>query len=259
MSYRKEFNKVYKKINTIAQKGNDGVFDYYIYIDDLVDTGQYPLLEDVMSVKYRIDIRQYNSINDMKHRTFDTIRQHTISSFQSQLKALFDKRSVYPVGFHFYDSLNNHYLGDIKEVEEERNWIAYKDPKLSEKQDQIKVINLEVTSGLHDSVVSSIPTFIDNAILSYSFTNGDLVKYNGGIYECVHDYKYDSQNLINPTYGDYWMQIYSPTYSFTLIDDDLVKLIDKYNTAITIVKSFIYIDPSSTDYIDSNYIDDYFE
>jgi len=38
------------------------------------------------------------------------------------------------------------------------------------------------------------------------------------------------------------MQIYSPTYSYTLIDDDNTKLIDKYNQAIDIVKSFIYLE-----------------
>lgn len=151
MSYRKEYNKVYKKINSIAQKGIDGKFEYYIYINDLVDSGQYSLLEDVMSTKYKIDIRLYKSTDDMKHKTFDRIREKTFSSFQSQLKQLFDSNDVYPIGFQFYSVTTNFYLGDIKEIED---WIAYKDPKLSEKQDQIRVIDLEINFGNTQSFIS---------------------------------------------------------------------------------------------------------
>lgn len=259
MSYRKEYNKVYKKINSIAQKGIDGKFDYYIYINDLVDSGQYSLLEDVMSTKYKIDIRLYKSTDDMKHKTFDKVREKTASPFQTRLKALCEYRSVYQVSYHFYDSINNHYLGDIKEVEDPANWIAYKDPKLAEKQDQIKVINLEVTSGISQSTIDSIPTFIDNRTLSIDFKNEDLVRYDGNIYECVLDYTYSYSSPITPTYSNYWMQIFSPTYSLTVIGDNTIKLIDKYNMAIDIVKSFIYLDPSSSNYLESNYLDDYFE
>ena len=32
MSYRKEVNKIYKKINSIAQKGQDASFEFYVYL-----------------------------------------------------------------------------------------------------------------------------------------------------------------------------------------------------------------------------------
>lgn len=242
MSYRKEYLKVYKKINTIAQKGTDGVFEYYSYIDEIIDNGEYSLLEDVMITKYNINVQIYKSTYDLKHKTFDKVRSLTTSLFQENLKKLFDKRNVYPIGFHFYDKTNNHYLGDIKEIEEPADWIAYKDPKLSEKQDQITVINLEVTSGLEQSVIEAIPPFVADRTDVFTIEKDELVRYVGNIYECTETYTYTQNTPITPTYSNYWMQIYSPTYSYTLIDDNNVKLIDKYDQAISIVKSFIYLE-----------------
>jgi hypothetical protein len=243
MSYRREINKIYKKLNSIAQKGQDGSFEFYVYIDDLVDGGQYQLLEDTMMTKYGVDIRLFKSTYDMKHKTYEIIRKKTVSVFQQQLKDLFNFRNVYQVGFHFYDSTNNHYLGDIREIEEKADWIAYKDPKLAEKQDQIRVINLEVTTGLEQSILDGIPPFVDNRTQTIYYESESLVRYEDNIYECILGYTYSNVNPITPTYSNYWMQIYSPNYSMTLIDNDEVKLIDKYSQAIDIVKSYIYYEP----------------
>ena len=76
----------------------------------------------------------------MKHQTFDRIREKTFSSFQSQLKQLFDSNDVYPIGFQFYSMTTNFYLGDIKEIEE--------------KKDQIRVIDLEINFGNTQSFIS---------------------------------------------------------------------------------------------------------
>jgi len=224
MSYRKECIKIYKKINSISQKGLDGSFDYYVYIDELIDNGQYAMLEDVMTTKYNIDIRNFKSIYDLKHKTFDKIRISTTSLFQDNLKKIFDNKNVYSIGFHFYDKTNNHYLGDIKELE------------------QPTVINLEVSVGLEQSVLDGIPPFEVDRTDVITIEKDSLVRYIGNIYECTDTYTYTQANPITPTYSNYWMQIYSPTYSYTLIDDDNTKLIDKYNQAIDIVKSFIYLE-----------------
>jgi len=241
MSYRKEVNKIYKKINSIAQKGQDGSFEFYVYIDDIVDGGLYQLLEDTMITKYDIDIRKFKSTHDMKHRTYELIRQKTVSIFQNQLKELFNSNNVYQVGFHFYDSTNNHYLGDIREIEQKADWIAYKDPKLAEKQDQIRVINLEVTTGIKQSISDGVPPFVDNRINTIYYEYESLVRFDENVYECTLAYTYSNVNPITPTYSNYWIQISSPTYSLTLIDDDNTKLIDKYIQAIDIVKSYEWV------------------
>jgi hypothetical protein len=239
MSYRKECQKVYKKLNTIAQKGTDGIYEYYSYIDELIDNSQYSLLEDVMITKYNINISSYKSTYDLKHKTFDLIRGNATSSFQVNLKKLFDRRNVYPIGFHFYDKVNNYYLGDIREIEEKADWIAYKDPKLAEKQDQKTVINLEVVVGLSQSILESIPQFENDTTNTILFATASLVIYSGNIYGCSQSYIYGISNPITPTYSNYWRRIYSPTYSYNMIDND-IDLMDKYDQAITLVKSFGY-------------------
>jgi hypothetical protein len=43
------------------------------------------------------------------------------------------------IGHHFYKSDTGNYIGDIKELTEPQNWSAYKDPLLTQKQDQIRI------------------------------------------------------------------------------------------------------------------------
>ena len=241
MSYRSEYNKIYTKINNIAKKGKDGVFDYYVLIDELIDNGQYSILQDVLINKYKVDSNIFKSVQDLKHKTFSIIRSKTISNNQIELKKLYDKKNVYPIGFHYFNKTNNQFLGDIKEIEIQDAWIAYKDPKLSEKEDEIRVINLEVTVGLSQSILESIPTFENNPNLNINFTADAQVLYLDSIYECVQSYSYNITNQITPTYSLYWNQVLAPTYSFTVLNDNTVKLIDKYSEAIDILLSSSYI------------------
>lgn len=238
MSYRSEFNKVYTKLSKIAQKGTDGKFEYYEYIDELIDNGRYSLLEDVMNDKFRIDIKRYQSIQIFKHKTFDIVRQNVNSSFQVELKKLFDAQSVYNVGFHFFNKTNNHYLGDIKEIEQIEPYIFYKDPKLVEKQDQSRIINIEVTKGLPESIINAIPAFETSVTSSVQYNQSTQVRYLDNIYECLISYIYSSENQILPTNLNYWTQSITPTYSAILISDDQTTLFDKYTEAINLVKTF---------------------
>jgi hypothetical protein len=242
MSYRSEYNKIYNKINNIAKKGKDAIFDYYIFIDEIIDNGQYAILQDVLVTKYNIVAKNFKSIQDLKHKTFSTIRSYTNSSNQVELKKLFDSKNVYSIGYHFFNKTNNKFLGDIKEVEESEDWIAYKDPKLTEKEDEIRIINLEVVTGLSQSTLESIPQFENNPNRSISFATSSQVIYFNNIYECSQTYTYNINNQITPTYSSYWTQKLAPTYSFTLIDDSTIKLFDKYSTAIDLIKSYNYRD-----------------
>jgi hypothetical protein len=161
MSYRKDYNKIVNKINSIALKGKSGIYDYYSYIDELIENSQYSIFEDVLLSKYKINVKIYKTVQDIKKQTFNLIREGTKSSFQVKLKKLFDTNNIYQMGFKFYDSTNNNYLGDIKEVEEKRNWIVYRDPELAEKEDQISVINLEIVKGITQSFIvdDTIPLY----------------------------------------------------------------------------------------------------
>lgn len=238
MSYRKDADKIYNKIDKIAKMGSDGIFEYCIYVDQIIDNSQYTILEDVLDVRYGIDIKKYPSVFIMKKDTFKKIRYFTNSTSQEKLSLLEKNKNVYSVGYHFFDLNSNTYLGDIVEVEQPQNWIAYKDPLLSEKQDQIRVINIEASVGLSSSIYHSIPNFDINLEIDYK--EGYMTTYMYNIYTCIEDYNWYRNILITPTYSIFWQKMSSPTYSLNLIDDDSILLIDKYSQAIDWIRSYTY-------------------
>lgn len=149
-------NKIYNKIDGFAKIGKDGIFDYLIYIDDIIKSGDYSVFSDVLLRKYNIDVNRYKDVAEVKDKTFDIIRFNTKSDFQVELKKIYDDNNVYQIGFDIYDLTSNLVLGQIKETEVIKGeYQAYKDTKLIELQDQIININLEV-------IQSNILTTIDD-------------------------------------------------------------------------------------------------
>ena len=226
--YRREYDKIYRKVNTIAQKGKDGVFDYYKFIDEIVSKSQYGMFEDVMITKYKIDIRNFLSVNDMKKETFELIRRQTTSKPQVLLKKILDSKNVYSNGFYFYDKSTNKYLGDIKEIEP----VNLSENKLLE-------INTEVEAivGLSSSIYNAIPNYIEKDNTKY-YPNHQVI-YDQKIYHCILSYTYSITNPITPTYSTYWNLVKSPTYS-TLSITNSNTITDKYKVAIDYLKSFTY-------------------
>jgi len=232
MNYRREYDKMYKKINKLAQKGIDATFDYYLLIDEFISNGQYNLLEDVMSAKYKIDIDKFKTIDDFKKNSYDIVRLNTITNTALVLNNLFNTKNVYQIGFHFYDKTNNHYLGDIKEIENEVSLINKKYIEL--------YIDVESMVGIPSSTSASIPQFIDDRRKPIAYNIGNHMIYNNKIYDCITSYTYSVNNLITPTYSTHWSEIYAPTYSYLMIDDNTYSLSDKYSLAIDFIKSFTY-------------------
>jgi hypothetical protein len=230
--YRKEYNKVFKRINKIAQKGSESVMEYKELIDELVLTGQYRILEDVMITKYGIDISVYKNIEKVKNEIFDDIRRVTNFTPQIFLKELTDQKEVYSIGFHYYNKNNNQYLGDIQEIE--------LNPDFSGRKLIEIFIDLEAVVGLSPSIISAIPTFVDNIRTIIKFDIDAQVLYGNGIYHCIQSYTYSEFNRITPTYSSYWDQVSSPSYSLTTFTGSSTTLLQKYSLAIDTLKSYNY-------------------
>ena len=49
-STKLEIDKIYKKIDKIAKKGNDNFLEYYILFDDLIKKGKYSYLKIFFSI-----------------------------------------------------------------------------------------------------------------------------------------------------------------------------------------------------------------
>lgn len=241
MSRKREFQRIYNKIDSIAKEGKDYVFEYYKLIDDLVSEGSYLTLSDVMTKIYNIDINSYPSIDEFKRGSYKLVRFATNYPESIDFKSLFKYRNIYNVGEKYYDTDTNLFLGEIREFGESQKQFWYINPNL---QDQSTVF-VEYRYGLLPTVLGSMSTFLNNNV-TMSYVHGDLYKYENKIWNCFQDYTYTPTNKITPTFSSFWKQVVNPTYSIIQITSSQYNLFEKWNLSIDGVKGFIYSDPNST-------------
>jgi hypothetical protein len=100
---RKKLEKYYYKIDKLAVKGKDRIFEYYKLVDEFIDKGEFDSFNQTLYYYYEINTSIYNGdIPKLKNKTWETILFQTNSSFQKKLKSLYDSKSVYQQGFDIY-------------------------------------------------------------------------------------------------------------------------------------------------------------
>jgi hypothetical protein len=142
---RKIIEKIHRKIDTLAKRGKDHVFEYYKYIDELVDKGQYGYVEQVMSIYYDIDITNMIDVNEVKRKTWKPILFRTNSTFSTKLKKMYDSKNVYQIGLNIYEThagtFSSTLIGQIYEYD-----VLPNDPKyLSQNSELVKLLGHKVT------------------------------------------------------------------------------------------------------------------
>ena len=118
---RKHLEKIYNKIDAIAKKGKDNVFEYYKYIDELINKGQYGEFEQSMFYYYGIDILQYLGVDEVKKNTWKDILFQTNTQFATKVKKMYDARNVYQMASNMYTTSGTSssvLIGQITEVYE---------------------------------------------------------------------------------------------------------------------------------------------
>jgi len=117
---RKKLEKIYNKINSIAVKGKDNVFEYYKYIDELIDKGEYGYLEQVLAYYYKLEIIDAIDVSLVKKNTWKPILFNTNTSFSTKLKKMYDTKNVYQISSNIYTtglSSSSILLGKINEID----------------------------------------------------------------------------------------------------------------------------------------------
>lgn len=252
-SYRREYNKIYTKIKKLAQKGSDQIFDYYELIDEIIAKKQYIILQDVMLTKFEIQMMNFFSIVEFKDFSFKEIRKSINDVSSESIQIVLNQKLVYLVGFHLYDSINNHYMGDIYESQTSTR-SEYTNPRL-----QNLTVQLQAERGIPSSLNSAIPQFENNPIVTRSHSLNDLLSYQGNIYQCQVAYTYDYTNRITPTFSAYWSQMVVPTYSVALFTASNTTVVQKYADAVEFLRGFTYSNLSSNSFVAEDYVDDYAE
>ena len=236
MTYRQEVERIYKKLDSLSQRGVDAYLEFREYIDELIDYGQYSIFDDVMFTKYNLDIKKYKSIDDLKKNVFPEIRFQTTSKYLKSLQKLYKSKGVFNTGLHFYNSTNGKYLGDIKEIyQSTSNGNTFQDTRLSQR---LNTPYLEVIVGLSSSIYDAIPEYdLNNTNGVINYVTYSQVSYNKNIYECINSYDWRYGNPITPTYSNYWTFSTFASYSVTSITSSETTLLDKYSIALDILKS----------------------
>ena len=108
MAYRSvkiDIDKIYKKIDKIAKNGRDGFQDYYDYIAEMLDKGQYGLFTQVLFIKYDFDSNKYSSIGDVRLKSWPLILSKTNTALQDGKYALLKSNNIYQTGLLYYKQL----------------------------------------------------------------------------------------------------------------------------------------------------------
>jgi hypothetical protein len=240
--YRKDIEKLYQRIIKVVSRGPSFVQSYYDLIDEVIFYGQSELLQDVMILKFKIDTKTFNNVDSLKKSSFKTVSGFTISKSVSDLESLFKLKGVYALGTQFFDSLSTQYLGDVKQFDTST---------ISQ--------GLNVYTFYTEYLQSAISQFISNPLTTLIYNKDSIVYYGNKLYQCGDTYTWNKENQITPTFSNYWFEVYSGTMSLTTIQEQTKTLGERYSDSIDILRKYYYIDYSRNLYLESNYIDEYFE
>jgi hypothetical protein len=100
--YRKKLEKIFTKVDEHASKGRDNFFEYYKYIDELIDKGDYPTFKDVLYLFYNINVNNTTDVGVVKTYTWREILIQTKSPFLSKLKKIYDDAEVYQISYDIF-------------------------------------------------------------------------------------------------------------------------------------------------------------
>lgn len=112
---RKRIDKIFTQINKIGTKGKDSAIEYYKYIDDMVTRGDYDNLLQCLYYYYDIDTQKFNTVEEIKRKTWKEVVFRSKSAFDTKLKKLYDAKAIYQTSFSIYKN-DNTFLGELKEV-----------------------------------------------------------------------------------------------------------------------------------------------
>jgi hypothetical protein len=104
---KKKIEKLFNKLDKLATKGKDQIYEYYKLVDDIVEKGDYLYFEKCLLQYYEIDISKFTSVSDVKKNTWSDILFLTNSSFSKKLKKLYDSKNVYQMVFDIHSESAN--------------------------------------------------------------------------------------------------------------------------------------------------------
>ena len=180
--YRKQIKRIYSDIDQLAKGGKDNVFDYYLYVDRMVNEGTYGTFGDVLAEYYDMEISNIKTVSLVKTKSWPIILSKTYSYFQIGYSNLFNQNGVYQLGLGVYRSSDNFLLGQISQINTITDAVTYSTVLTYDLDQQFaKGIKIKKTDLIVDSFnpTGSTAVTVDNLDIDYD--QNLLNKYNTAI------------------------------------------------------------------------------
>lgn len=105
---KKKVQTIFNRIDKLAAKGKDNIYEYHKLVDELVEKGDYNYLELTLHYAFGLDINDYKTVQDVKNKTWNEILFQTNTPVSKRIKKVFDVKGLYQMGFGVYsDSISS--------------------------------------------------------------------------------------------------------------------------------------------------------
>jgi hypothetical protein len=94
--------KIYKTIHALSFGGRSNLLEYKILVDEVINNKDYDYFQQCLRVNFGIELNNYASINEMKHRTWDIICYQTLTPIQERLKRYFKSKMIFQNGYDIF-------------------------------------------------------------------------------------------------------------------------------------------------------------
>lgn len=197
-SYDKKIKQVYNRVKSLSQGGQESIFEYFRYLDEIVTNGDYRIFEDMMTKHYQFDISRSGSIYQIKNDTWAVIKVSTNSIQAENLEDLFTTKGVYRQGLDVYLISDNTNLGSIQEFDSIDHANRYYDLNIRYSQlTKMRHTGLDVIT-YHPNPTQSFVVNYELSDLSY---DSNLI-YNYGKAIDLLIYQFDSNAYVEDYYVD---------------------------------------------------------
>ena len=100
--YAKKLEKIYNKIGQLASVGRDNRLQYFQYVDELIEKGDFAIYQESLILFFQLDTLNVSSVEDIKSKTWNEICFQTKSSFLQKLSKLYKQKQVYQQSYNIY-------------------------------------------------------------------------------------------------------------------------------------------------------------
>jgi len=93
--YKRKLDKIFKKLNNLASEGKDNIIEYYKYVDEIIQKGDYSAFENLIYLKYNIDLSKFDTVESYRDMIWQRICFNVNTKLSIAIQSLYKKNGLY--------------------------------------------------------------------------------------------------------------------------------------------------------------------